>query len=498
MGKKGEADPAAGRVLVVDDDHDLRDILALVLSKEGFQVAVAADGAAALAALREQRCGVALVDFMLPDMSGLELIRNAKGLDPDLQFVAVTGQGSERVAVEIMKAGAADYLVKPFETADIVKAVRHGFEERVIRTSSSYRSLVRDLADKNALLEAQMGELSRRMSETNTLAEAGRILTSKLDVGDVLSTVMNLAGRLFQAQASSIRLLDTERGHLEVAAHAGLSAAYLQSGPLPLGASAAGLAAETRETVHVYDVASDARFQKADLAGREGLRSLLCLPLLIRERCIGVMTFYHRAPRTYTPDELQFLRAFASTVSIAVDNARLYEEQSRLAVTDGLTGLYNHRHFHEALAGEVGRARRYNHPVSLVLVDIDHFKRYNDTHGHQAGDALLRDLAALFRRAAREHDVVSRYGGEEFAFLLPQTGKREALTLAKRLCRTVARQRFDGADALPGARLTISLGVASYPEDVLHAPELVHRADQALYLAKNQGRNQAQAWQALH
>jgi diguanylate cyclase (GGDEF)-like protein len=132
-------------------------------------------------------------------------------------------------------------------------------------------------------------------------------------------------------------------------------------------------------------------------------------------------------------------------VSIAIDNARLYGEQALAAVTDGLTGLHNHRHFQEVLAAEGERALRYGHPLSLVLVDIDHFKAYNDALGHQAGDALLHSLSRLFQAAARQNDLVARYGGEEFAFLLPQTDKRQALALAKRLCRAVERRRCPGA-----------------------------------------------------
>jgi diguanylate cyclase (GGDEF)-like protein len=486
------------RVLVVDDDPDLLTVLELVLGRAGYEVATARSGGEGLAAIRTAPPGVCLVDFRLPDTSGLELIRDARAIDESIQFIAVTGQGSERVAVDLMKAGATDYLAKPFESEDIIAAVRRAFEARTVRGSRIYQDLARDLAEKNELLQRQMEEQSRRMSETTTLYEVARILTSKLDLADVLSTVMNLAGQLFQAQAFSIRLLDEEAAQLELVAQAGLSEEYCRRGPIPLGSSVAGMAALKGEPVHVPDVLTDERLVKSELARQEGLQSLLCLPLLIRERCIGVMTFYHKNTHHYSPEAERFLTTFASTVSIAVDNAKLYQEKARLAITDGLTGLYNHKHFHESLAIELGRARRYSYPVSLVLVDIDYFKRYNDAHGHQAGDALLRQLAGLFRKAARENDFVARYGGEEFAILLPQTDKPEALFLAERLCRTVERQRCDGEEVLPGGRLTISLGLASYPEDVDLAQDLVQRADQALYLAKSLGRNRVQCYQALH
>jgi diguanylate cyclase (GGDEF)-like protein len=485
-------------VLVVDDDDDIRSLLALTLRHEGWDVVPARTGEEALRALREHRPAAALVDFQLPDMSGLEIIRLARAIDAELPCIAVTGQGSERVAVEIMKAGAVDYLVKPFEPSEVAATVRRALEERRFRSSRLYHDLVGDLAAKNALLESRMEQLNRRMSETSTLYETARILTSQLALTDVLATVLRLAGQLFQAPAASVRLIDDSGELLVLAAHSGLGEEYCQRGPIPLGASAAGRAALSGEAVHVPDVESDEVYLKGDLLRREGLRSLLCLPQLVRGRCIGVMTFYHRRPRGYEPEELRFLSTFAGTVSIAVDNARLYGEQSRLAVTDGLTGLFNHKYFHEGLIAELGRARRYGHPLSLVLVDIDHFKSYNDTWGHQAGDALLRTLAVIFKAAARQNDLVARYGGEEFAFLLPQADKRQATALAKRLCRTVERRRCEGEEALPGGRLTISLGVASYPEDVLHGPDLVGRADQALYRAKNLGRNQVQAWQSPH
>jgi len=482
-------------VLVVDDDEDIRRLLALTLRHEGWEVVVARGGQEALQAVRERRPAAVLLDFQLPDMNGLEVIRSVRAIDDKLPCIAVTGQGSERIAVEIMKAGAADYIVKPFEPSAVAATVRRVLEERNVRSSKLYRDLAGDLAAKNTLLENRMEQLNRLISETSTLYETARMLTSQLALADVLETVLRLAGELFQAPAATVRLLDETGTRLELAAHAGLSEEYCRRGPVSLGASAAGRAALSGEPVHVLDVGRDEVYSKGELLQREGLRSLLCLPLLVRGRCIGVMTFYHREPHSYEPEELRFLTTFAGTVSIAVDNARLYGEQSRLAVTDGLTGLYNHQRFHEGLAAEFGRAARYGHPLSLVLVDIDHFKSFNDACGHQAGDALLRTLAGLFKASARQHDQVARYGGEEFAFLLPQTDKRQATLLAERLCHVVERRQWEGADVIPGGRLTISLGVASYPEDAVQAAELVERADQALYRAKKLGRNQVQACQ---
>lgn len=173
------------------------------------------------------------------------------------------------------------------------------------------------------------------------------------------------------------------------------------------------------------------------------------------------------------------------THELAEANSRL----AQLAVTDGLTGLYNHRHFHERLALEVERSQRNGLPLALLMIDVDHFKHYNDRHGHPAGDELLRDLARLLSDGRRRNDFVARYGGEEFAIVLVDTDKLTAAKLAERLRETVAAHPFPRADEQPGGCLSISVGVASFPDDAGSVEGLVRAADVALYEVKRGGRN---------
>jgi diguanylate cyclase (GGDEF)-like protein len=173
------------------------------------------------------------------------------------------------------------------------------------------------------------------------------------------------------------------------------------------------------------------------------------------------------------------------TAELAEANSRL----AQLAVTDGLTGLYNHRHFHERLALEVERSVRNGLPLSLLMIDVDHFKVYNDRHGHPAGDELLRQLARLMGDGRRANDFVARYGGEEFAIVLVDTPKLTAAQLAERLRDRTAAQPFQQLPAVQGETLTISIGVASFPDDSTDAEGLVRAADAALYDAKHAGRN---------
>jgi diguanylate cyclase (GGDEF)-like protein len=173
------------------------------------------------------------------------------------------------------------------------------------------------------------------------------------------------------------------------------------------------------------------------------------------------------------------------TRELAEANARL----AQLAVTDGLTSLYNHRHFHERLALEVERSGRNGLPLALFMIDVDHFKRYNDRKGHPAGDEVLRQLARLLADGRRVNDFVARYGGEEFAVVLVDTTKLAGFQLAEKLRERIAEHPFPSGDGQPGGKLTISVGVATFPDDAVDSESLVRAADAALYRAKAAGRD---------
>lgn len=173
------------------------------------------------------------------------------------------------------------------------------------------------------------------------------------------------------------------------------------------------------------------------------------------------------------------------TRELAEANARL----AQLAVTDGLTGLYNHRHFHERLALEIERSGRNGLPLALFMIDVDHFKKYNDRHGHPAGDEVLRQVARLLADGRRVNDFCARYGGEEFAIVLVDTPKLTAAQVAEKLRQRILEHPFPNESSQPGGQLTVSIGVAAFPDDAGDAEALVRCADAALYRAKAAGRN---------
>jgi diguanylate cyclase (GGDEF)-like protein len=215
-----------------------------------------------------------------------------------------------------------------------------------------------------------------------------------------------------------------------------------------------------------------------------------------RGHIVGSITIDNPASgRGIESEELEVLGIFADSGAMAVENARLYQTMKELSVRDELTGLFNRRHFLRQLEAEWNHADRHRMPVTLLMVDVDHFKSFNDLNDHLAGDAALRRVAELLIRNTRGIDTVARYGGEEFVVILPQTSKKNAGIVADKLRSAVANAAVEGEDVLPGGRLTVSVGLAAFPGDAATPHELVERADWALYQAKAAGRNRVVDWQ---
>ena len=194
-------------------------------------------------------------------------------------------------------------------------------------------------------------------------------------------------------------------------------------------------------------------------------------------------------PKPFHLDLLRLVVARTLEKQDLAQRASQAEVYEKLAHTDGLTELYNYRFFQRLLGVEMSRAQRFRRPLSLIMLDVDDFKMYNDLYGHQAGDQALRQLARLLRRSSRSYDLVARYGGDEFVVILPETDKKTAAEVAERIRTVVEKTRIEDAHHGLGWHITASLGIASFAEDAAEKADLIHKADQALYHAKSCGRN---------
>jgi len=222
-------------------------------------------------------------------------------------------------------------------------------------------------------------------------------------------------------------------------------------------------------------------------------RSVIAVPLIGRDRVLGALLLYSVSPSAFSERELAYFTAIGKQLSIALDNATLHRRATELSYHDPLTGLFNRRYLEEALETEVRRAGRYALPLSLNMLDIDHFKGFNDTFGHTRGDEVLRAVSQRLREQTRNADIVTRYGGEEFVVILPMTTKPHARLVAEKLRAAIAAAVVAGEGHDDG-RITISVGVSTFPEDSSTATGLLQAADAALYAAKDRGRNRVEAF----
>lgn len=237
--------------------------------------------------------------------------------------------------------------------------------------------------------------------------------------------------------------------------------------------------------VRIKDLASDPRFE--EFSRNSHFRSLLAIPLVVHDIVIGLMLLGTSQPGSFSPADFTQAEVLGKQIVFALRKALLYRKVQTLSFTDSQTGLYVHRYFQERLREEVHRAERYHHHLALIMLDLDHFKRVNDEHGHQVGDAVLVEVAARIQEMAGTTALVARYGGEEFAVLLPNTTEARATLVAQSINTFLKATPVD----VGGLKLTITIsaGVSTYPESALSRDSLIATADAALYQAKNDGRD---------
>jgi diguanylate cyclase (GGDEF)-like protein len=319
------------------------------------------------------------------------------------------------------------------------------------------------------------------------LQSVSHVITSSLEINQILNNVIQLLRDSFGYTYISVYLLDGDVLHL--GAQLGYSEDILIR-EISINAGVVGRATRHRETQFVHDVSTDPDFQRA----AADVKSKISVPLVKDDNVLGVLSVEAESSSALDESDVNLLNALAGSLAVAIDNAHLHAEVKLMAMTDVVSGLANRRAFEGFLEAEMIRASRYNQPLSLIILDLDSFKTYNDRWGHPAGDVRLREIADLLRASMRDPDLAARYGGEEFAVILPNTTKRGAVRLAERLRRSAEASApyRNGVDA-PISGYTLSLGVATYPDDARSIKELLLAADNAELTAKRLGKNRVYA-----
>jgi len=221
--------------------------------------------------------------------------------------------------------------------------------------------------------------------------------------------------------------------------------------------------------------------------------AMLTIPLLYRKKRIGVLSIYDPSIRNFNNREIDTALLFANQATMAIELTRLMEDIKKRAITDFLTGLFNHRHFNERIEEEIARASRNNKHFSILFCDLDNFKRFNDTHGHLHGDLVLKKIGEVILTNKRKFDIAARYGGDEFALILPEANCINAVRIAKRICSGTRNCNFSKVKNNHD-NLTMSIGISSFPDHGQNSKELLEKADLALNKAKGSGRNNIQIY----
>jgi diguanylate cyclase (GGDEF)-like protein/PAS domain S-box-containing protein len=353
--------------------------------------------------------------------------------------------------------------------------------------------LMSTFVDISARKQAEAAEREeRRLSDA--LRKTAEALSSTLKLDDVLELILENAGQVIDNDAMTIMLLDGQ--NLKVVRHRGYTERglkdYIENTEFKIeDFPSLALMVETRQPQIIPEIRDTPAWQPRSKV--DWIRSYAGVPICKGKQVIGFLNLDSATPNFFTPAHASRLQAFASQAAVAIENARLYEQDHILSITDGLTGLYNSRYFFELAKLEFERSRRYLGSLSVVMIDVDHFKDVNDTYGHMIGDDVLREIARRVRSCLRVVDVAARYGGEEFVILMAQTGQSEACQAAERIRSAVAERPFDVQADRP-ATITISLGVTTLTLAHQNLDALVKSADDALYNAKFAGRNQLSIW----
>ncbi len=374
--------------------------------------------------------------------------------------------------------------VFPMLVGDILGIALLGWGVGSLLTERRAIATIRPLQKQVETLEGINQGLQDGVLELYSLFDLSQILSSTLTLEELFTTALKRIAEVAQVESYALFLRDDTFGEVIGRAAEG-DAAGLKDLVLQRGEGLAGWVVEHR----THRVASKSERLPDFPSGAE---SALAVPLVSRGHSLGALLVFSPRPEAFGDRPIAFLSAVANQLAVTLENARLYERTRDLSYRDGLTGLFNRRFFQDTLASEVGRSNRYVLPMALLMVDIDYFKTYNDTHGHLQGDAVLQGVSNILLLNTRQTDVVARYGGEELTVILPMTSKEGAAAVAEKLRREVEIHPFSGGATQPSGRLTISVGVSGLPEDGDSPDLLLGAADVALYRAKQKGRNRVE------
>jgi diguanylate cyclase (GGDEF)-like protein len=466
-------------ILVVDDEPKNRELISARLMPMGYQIIEAIDGDDAINKTKEFAPDLILLDVMMPKKNGFEVCRILKD-NPDTLFipiVIVTALSGQEDRIKGIEAGADDFLSKPIDAQELIARVK---------------SLLRIKAQRDEinLVNRQMtdlaAELKRHNREVTLLSEMSEQLHICLTTEEAYSVIKQFVIKLFPNESGALYIINDSRNFLE---------AVVTWGELAI------------EPVFSPDDCWALRRGKTNMVGasHSGVLCLecvmpeifsyyMCLPMMAQGETVGILNIRHgknpadNDQARYFESQKQLATTVAEHIASALANLRLRQKLREQSIRDQLTGLFNRRYMEEFMERELHHAKRNNAPIGIIMFDIDNFKVFNDTAGHDAGDKVLQALAALIKSQVRDEDIACRFGGEEFILILPEMPLDKIKERAEDLRSKTQALVLTHKDK-PLGPITISLGVSIFPLNGATAEVLIKSADQAMYRAKQSGKN---------
>jgi diguanylate cyclase (GGDEF)-like protein len=390
---------------------------------------------------------------------------------------------------------------EPQRLAELAERVDRAAQR--FKTASSNGSALKPVAKKetgNARqdLELEVQRLRSELEYRSRFTDSLQHFLERISCADPVKTynsIITSSKELLQSERASLMVLDETTNALILKAASGLATAPEAVSPVRVGEGVSGEVIDTGKAVMVTDLRMAGR-KPAPAERRYKTNSFISYPITIGGRKVGVLNVTDKSSGgTYDEVDLSLLEIIGPQVALALERAEWQERATEfqlMSITDSLTALPNRRYLEERLAEELNRSKRYEYPMSFLMIDIDDFKAYNDKNGHQAGDLALQITAHCLKGALRAVDVASRYGGEEFCILLPQTSMSEAGVIADRIRHRVSTTVFPHGKAQPFGRVTISVGVSTFAKNIDTPENIIAAADRALYQAKSMGKDRVE------
>ncbi|MBX7149027.1 diguanylate cyclase [bacterium] len=378
-----------------------------------------------------------------------------------------------------MLAKITDLDARKIETEHELALTRHNL------------AIKNELEAKTKIIEETNSKLEHSLKELSVLYSVSQVLSQSLTLNELILAITHVMKETLKLKESGILFLDDNKEYLEVRQFQGVGEVphALQGVKFRLGEGVSGRAALEKRTIYIEDRRNEENYLHYK-TNKQDEGSFVSVPLMVRDEVIGVLNVGDPQTKAFTETDIKLFRSLANQIGMAYDRAMLYMKTRELSVKDELTGLYNRRYFQNMLEMEWKKASRFSRPLSLLMIDVDFFKQYNDSYGHLSGDAVLQYIAEVLESNVREVDTVARFGGEEFVILLEDTNFENSLHVAENLKDLVQNNSaFFLKQRGQNKNLTISIGVSSFPERATTEEELLLFADRALYRAKGLGRN---------